>query len=77
MIPETIARLRWSLSCLFLKDGSWDMGAVLVGGLFPWSGRWMLVDDRGYIRFFATYKELLNYHFPQNQQRTVPTQEGE
>jgi hypothetical protein len=51
---EIKARALYNWYCLIMVDGSWNMGAHLYGGVFPWSGCW--VNERG------TFKTLMEAH---------------
>jgi hypothetical protein len=42
---ELKARAVYAWNCLFMIDGSWDMGAHLTGSIWPWGGVW--VNERG------------------------------
>lgn len=49
-VSEAVARTKYNLFCLIMVDGSWSMGACLVGGIFPWQGVWY-AGGRYYKRF--------------------------
>ena len=50
---EFWARMKYNFFCLVLEDGTWSMGAVLIGSPFPFAGKW--VNTAG---VFNTYKEM-------------------
>ena len=45
MMNELLLRVKYNLLCLLCKDGSWDMGADLVGSIWPFGGCW--VNNKG------------------------------
>lgn len=54
MFKEIQARLKYNLLCLIAVDGSWSMGADLVGSVFPWAGSW--VNENGVFKTFSEIK---------------------
>jgi len=53
-MKELYARMKYNFLCLVMTDDSWDMGADLVGGVFPLSGVW--VNIRGTSETFEGVK---------------------
>ena len=54
MLNDWLARIKYNFFCLVMVDGSWDMGAHLVGSIWPLGGYWW--NDRG---IFKTYEEAM------------------
>lgn len=51
MLAELKARILFNWYCLVMVDGSWDMGAVLWGSLWPLGGVW--INERGVYKRLA------------------------
>ena len=52
---ELLARIKYNCLCLVALDDSWDMGAELVGSVFPLGGFW--VNDNGTFKTYAEVKQ--------------------